>query len=99
MPSHTAGQIERCLIRKLRAVELQGGNHRRFEVFDGDGRLVAATVLSRSWRRTTTLGPNMVAAIQRELGLQGDPSAFDELVRCPLSRDAYLAIAGRSGAP
>lgn len=89
MPSYRAGTIVDCLTRKLRATELMG-DHRVFEVYD-DGTLVARIRLSHSFRRTTAIGPGIVAQIKRDLKL---PTwrEFDDLLRCPLSRDAYLAI-------
>ncbi len=92
MPSINARELERCLRTKLRAVERKAGDHRVFEVYDEAGALVATTALSRSWRGTTTIGANMAATIGRELGLRREPGAFEQLVRCPLDRAAYLAL-------
>lgn len=88
----TAGDLEDCLLKKLLADEQQGGNHRKFRIRDDSGRLVASTVMSHGWRRTTTLGAGMAATIRRQLGLQDNPEAFSELVRCPLSRNDYLML-------
>ena len=91
MPSLPAGAIERCLTRKLRAVE-RAGDHRFFEIYDDDGRVIASTAMSRSWRGSTMLGPRMVAIIQQELRLRGHAKEFGELIACPLSRDNYLSL-------
>lgn len=82
MPSLPVQDLERCLSRKLKATERTGSKHREFELFDDEGHLVATTVLSRGWRGTTALSANMVAQIQRELGLQGQAQAFDQVIRC-----------------
>lgn len=94
MPSFTAGEIERCLTRKLQAIEREGGRHRHLVVSDADGRIVAIVPVSRSWRKSQSLGPSMVAMIQQELHLRGKGAAFEDLVRCPLSREQYLALVG-----
>jgi hypothetical protein len=88
MPSLNAGDIEACLLRKLQAAELPGRD-RKFEVFDDDGVLIARTALSRSWRGTTSLSPNMVNNIKNQLHLARSQD-FVRLVQCPLSREEYL---------
>lgn len=92
MPSFTAGQVERCLLRKLRSVERQGGNHRLFEVLDDQERVVATTLLSRSWRRATTLDAGLVSAIRRQLGLRAHAEEFAGLIECVLTRNDYMAL-------
>lgn len=92
MPSFDTRDIERCLLTKLRAVERRAGDHRVFAIVDDEGDLVATTGLSRSWLGTTSIGPAMVAAIRREIGLQAHPRAFIRLIGCPLRREAYLAL-------
>jgi hypothetical protein len=83
----------------LKATVHEGGKHRRFEIQDAAGRVVATTSLSRSWRDRQTLGANMVAMIQAELGLQGAADAFAALLACPLTRDAYLELVTGDGEP
>jgi hypothetical protein len=92
VPSLSARDLERCLVAKLRAVERRGGDHRVFELYDEAGNLVATTAFSRSWRGGTSIGPVMVSAIRRELGLRAHPDAFARLVACPLTREAYLGL-------
>lgn len=88
MPSYKAGQIEYCLLRKLKA-DQDPRAHKQFKIHDDAGREVASTGLSRSWRASTSLSPDMVSTIKRELGLSRQRD-FDDLIRCPLSRDEYL---------
>lgn len=99
MPSRTVGEVERCLRRKLIATVREGGKHRRFEIQDAAGRVVATTSFSRSWRDRQTLGANMVALIQAELGLKGSADAFAALLACPLTREAYLDLVAGDGTP
>ena len=94
MASYSAGDLEGCLVAKLRADERAGGNHRIFEIYDDAGNFVASVPFSRSWRRTTTLGANMVNAIKRQVLLQQHAKEFDALVDCPLSREDYLRLVG-----
>lgn len=102
MPSLNTRDLERCLLTKLRAIERRAGDHRVFDLFDLEGELegelVATTRLSRSWRGSTPLGPAMVAAIRREIGLRSDSAAFQRLVACPLTREEYLALASQADA-
>lgn len=92
MPSLAVRDLERCFRTKLRAVERPDGDHRVFEVFDDAGNLVATTAFSRSWRGATSIGPGMVGATRREMGLRAHPDAFARLVACPLSREASLGL-------
>ena len=69
-----------------------------FEIFDEEGNPVASTGLSRSWRGTTPIGPAMVGAIRREIGLEAHPQAFNQLIGCPLTREEYLALVVDSSA-
>lgn len=91
MPSYSCAQVERAL-RKLLAKELSGGRDRKFIIVDDTGEPIARTKLSRSWRPKTTIGANMIASIKRELRLQNHTQAFDLLLECPLTRDAYLQL-------
>lgn len=91
MPSFTAEAIERAL-DKLHAVEEQGGPQRKFKIYDDSGRLVASTLLSRSWRRPHPITSHMVGMIRRELRLQGYHREFQNLIACPLTRSQYLAL-------
>jgi len=90
--SFNAGDLRGCLTRKLRATEQTGHDHVRFAVVDNDGRVVAVTQLSHSWRGSTPVSSNMVATIQRQLRLLGRPREFEDVIRCPLTRDQYLAL-------
>lgn len=92
MASLAVRDLERCRRIKLRAVERPGGDHRVFEILDDAGNLVATTAFSRSWRGATSIGPGMVSAIGRELGLRAHPDAFARLVACPLTWEAYLGL-------
>ena len=92
MPSVNTGDLAACLLAKLRAVELPG-DHRVFEVYDDNGRLVARTKLSRSWRGTTPIGPPMLTLIARQLGVTS--SQLADLVRCTLGREDYLVLANQ----
>jgi hypothetical protein len=94
MPSLAAGEIERLLVGKLCDVERQGGDHRLFVVYDADGRSITRVPFSRSWRGSMALGPAMVGAIRRQLGVQAHADAFVQLVRCTMSREQYLALVG-----
>lgn len=94
MPSYTAGALERCFTGKLHAEAHHGSRHRRYEFHDDNGNLVASTVFSRSWRPSTSLSARMVSTIQRELKLQGQPKIFEDLIRCPLQREAWLGAIG-----
>ena len=94
MPSYTAGALERSFTKKLQADVAQGSRHRRIEFFDDAGNLVASTVFSRSWRQNTALSAQMISVIQRELKLQGESRLFADLVRCPLTREAWLERIG-----
>src|SRR5215210_7885567 len=90
LPSYSAGALERCFIAKLHGVSSQGSRHRRFEFYDDEGNLVASTVMSYRWMPSTSISARMTSAIQRELKLQGQSRIFDDLVRCPLTREAWL---------
>lgn len=94
----TAGDLEDCLITKLRADEEQGGKHRKFRIRDDAGLLVASTAMSRSWRRSTTISASMSSTIRQQLGLRANPRAFADLVDCPLTRRAYLDLVTRDTA-
>jgi hypothetical protein len=90
MPSLSAGDLADCLLQKLGAVE-RSGRHRRFDVFDDRGRLVASTVMSHSWRRNTTLSAGMVSNIKSQLHLARAAELL-QLVDCTLSREQYLLL-------
>jgi hypothetical protein len=94
MPPLSIRSLQRCLTQKLEAQETQR-KHRRFEIYDDNGALVAVTVLSHSWRPSTALHDRMVSLIKEELNLQRTSELFD-LVDCTLTRDEYLRIARRS---
>ncbi len=96
MPCFTARQIETCFNNKLRASPTEGGRHKRYEFFDDDGRLVASTVTSRGWKGSDSLSDKMVGKFREDLHLQGRSQEFTLLIRCPLTRAAWLlAIDGR----
>jgi hypothetical protein len=90
MPSINAGDLESCLLTKLRAIETQGRD-RKFEIQDDAGRVVARTRMSKGWRGTTPIGVNLVSEIKKQLFL---PRSTDliALVSCTLSREEYLKI-------
>ena len=90
MPSLNAGELEACLLRKLRATELPGRD-RKFEIFDDRGHLIARTALSRGWRGNTPISSGMVSNIKNQLHL---PRSTDlvQLVECTLTRDGYLRL-------
>ena len=90
MPSLTAGALEECLLHKLRAKELPG-RHRRFEIFDTSGRLLARTAMSRSWRGSTAISAGMVSSIKKQLHLAQSSDLVD-LVNCTLTREGYLGM-------
>jgi hypothetical protein len=94
MPSFNAGRLERCFVNKLNATVSSSGSHKEFNVFDDNGRLVATTWLSHSWRSTTPISSGMVSKVKRELKMQQYTKEFVGLVECPLSRDQYLALVG-----
>jgi hypothetical protein len=87
--------LERCFVGKLQAVVTIGARHTRYEFFD-DGILVASTVLSHGWRPSTAISARMVSVIQRELRLQGQSRLFEELVRCPCTRERWLEVIRQS---
>lgn len=90
MPSVNAGDLAGCLLGKLRAIELPGRD-RKFEIFDDQGRLVARTAMSRSWRGNTPISAGMVSNIKNQLHL---PRSSDlvGLIACTLTRDDYLKL-------
>lgn len=90
MPSINAGPLEECLLGKLRAVEIQGRD-RKFEIYDDQQRVVARTAMSRSWRGTTAISPNLVGEIKKQLHLPRSSDLVD-LVSCTLSREEYLTL-------
>jgi hypothetical protein len=92
MPSLNAGDLATCLLRKLGAVE-RSGRHRRFDVFDDQGRLVASTVMSHSWRGNTSISAGMVNTIKNQLHLARTADLVD-LVNCTLSREEYFRLFG-----
>lgn len=96
MPSYTAGALERCFAGKLQAVVTTSTRHKRYDVFDDEGTLVASTMLSHSWRPSTAISAKMVSTIQRELKLQGQSRIFDELIRCPCTREHWLDVIGET---
>jgi hypothetical protein len=91
MPSLNSGDLEDCLLQKLGAAEVAGGRHRKFRVYDNNGNLVGDTLMSRSWRRSTTIDASMVSSIRKQLNL---PQVGDlvDLVGCTLSREDYLKL-------
>jgi len=94
VPSYPAGRLEDCFTTKLGATASRGTGDKEFEFYDDDGRYVTSTWLSRSWRGTTAVDPSMVSKIQRQMKLQGRPQDFARLVRCPMSRQEWLRLAG-----
>ena len=84
--------MERCFAGKLQAEVTSGTKHKRYEFFDDDGSLVASTVLSHSWRPSTAVSARMVSVIQRELRLQGQSRLFEDLIRCPCTRERWLEV-------
>ena len=94
MPSYSAGALERCFTGKLRAAVTTSTKHKRYDFLDDEGRLVASTMLSHGWRSSTAVSARMVSTIQREMRLQGQSREFDALVRCPCTRDEWLALIG-----
>jgi hypothetical protein len=108
MPSINAGDLESCLLTKLRAIETQGRD-RKFEIQDDAGRVVARTRMSKGWRQDDA--GRVVARTRLSKGWRGTtpigvnlvseikkqlflPRSTDliALVSCTLSREEYLKI-------
>ena len=72
----------------------QGSRHKRFDLFAEAGNLIAATVFSRGWKPGAAISAKMVSTIQRELHLQGKSRLFEDLIRCPGTREDWLQAVG-----
>jgi len=90
--SLNSSELEQALLHKLRCRVDEKKKDIRYEVFADDGRLVARTWMSHSWRQNTPLGAGMLSKIKRQLQLTSLQDLVD-LVKCPLTRERYFEIA------
>lgn len=72
------------LVGKLQAEEIDGSNHVKYKI-RYEGRLVANTVLSRSYAE---LSRGMESKIASQLHVSNQQ--FYELIRCTMSREEYI---------
>ena len=91
MASLNSSELEQALLHKLHCQVDETKKDIRYNVFSGDGTLVARTWMSHGWRQNTALDASMLSKIKRQLQLSSLQDLFD-LVRCPLTRDRYLEI-------
>lgn len=84
-------KVERALLRKMKAVRREGKDW-QYIIYNDQGKQVARTRLSKGARHS--LGPNRVAEMAHQLGLE-TPQQFRDLVSCTLSRDDALEIMER----
>ena len=77
--------LRRCLVRKFGFAEVAGSKHEALSLIV-DGRKVATTRFSHSWR---DIDDSMLRQIARELWVTSQD--LKRMVNCTLSRDEYLS--------
>ncbi len=92
MATHNADKIKNCWTKKLKAVENRTTADIEYRIFTMDGKFFAKTWMSHGWKGNEPIGPSMLKKIRDQIGLatQGE---FDDLIRCSMSREAYLSRA------
>jgi tRNA U34 2-thiouridine synthase MnmA/TrmU len=84
-------KVERALLRKMQA-ERREGKDWKFIIYNDQKKQISRTLLSKGAKHT--LGPNRVAEMARQLGLE-TTKQFHDLVNCTLTREKALDIIER----
>jgi hypothetical protein len=98
MPALEVRDVKRALLRKLQAEEDTDRADPYYVVRDDDGRVIGTTSISHGEKGT--LGDKRIAKMAGYGQLNLDTAQqFADLVHCPLSREAALAIMRRNWPP
>lgn len=79
-------ELERCLSNKFGFQLKDGPKHERF-ILKLDGKKVAITTMSRSWR---VISDSMLSMIAKQLHV--DRRTLEGMCACTMSRDAYVVL-------
>ncbi|MBV8695009.1 MAG: hypothetical protein JO125_03560 [Chloroflexi bacterium] len=85
-------KVEKALLGKMRA-ERREGRDWKYIIYNDQKKQIARTLLSKGAKHS--LGPNRVAAMARQLGLESAKQLRD-VVDCTLSRDKAIEIIDRN---
>lgn len=85
-------EIEAGLLRKGFAEA--PGDHKYFKLYV-DGKYTGIQTKVSRGKKYKTLGDDLISVMARQLKLT--KGQFLDLIRCPLSRDAYLALLEQAG--
>ncbi|GAC1342831.1 MAG: hypothetical protein NVSMB27_02140 [Ktedonobacteraceae bacterium] len=85
-------KVERALLKKMRA-ERREGKDWKYIIYNDQKKQISRTLLSKGAKHS--LGPNRVAEMSRQLGLETSKQ-FHDLVNCSLTREKALEIMERN---